>query len=225
MSSEIWPVRAARLALQLLLPVVLLLTGVRLLLTPTFVRLEYRMPGFPADPYGFTLQDRLRWAPIALDYLLNDAGIAYLADLRFDAGEAVYNGRELRHMQDVKRLTQAALGLWLGALAAGAGLLLALGRTGHAQAAWQGLRGGAKLTLVLMLVLAGGLALGFSFVFVGFHRLFFTGDTWLFYYSDTLIRLFPERFWQDAFAAIAAATLLMAAAIYWLARARLRPRP
>jgi uncharacterized membrane protein len=29
--------------------------------------------------------------------------------------------------------------------------------------------------------------------------LFFTGDSWLFLYSDTLIRLFPMRFWQDAF--------------------------
>ena len=30
-------------------------------------------------------------------------------------------------------------------------------------------------------------------------NLFFTGNSWLFYYSDTLIRLFPIRFWQDAF--------------------------
>ena len=30
-------------------------------------------------------------------------------------------------------------------------------------------------------------------------QIFFKGDSWLFYYSDTLIRLFPIRFWQDAF--------------------------
>jgi integral membrane protein (TIGR01906 family) len=35
--------------------------------------------------------------------------------------------------------------------------------------------------------------------FTLFHQVFFTGDSWLFYYSDTLIRLFPIRFWQDAF--------------------------
>jgi uncharacterized membrane protein len=35
--------------------------------------------------------------------------------------------------------------------------------------------------------------------FAGFHSLFFEGDSWLFLYSDTLIRLFPLRFWQDAF--------------------------
>jgi uncharacterized membrane protein len=35
--------------------------------------------------------------------------------------------------------------------------------------------------------------------FTAFHHLFFTGDSWLFLFSDTLIRLFPIRFWQDAF--------------------------
>ena len=32
-----------------------------------------------------------------------------------------------------------------------------------------------------------------------FHELFFSGGSWLFLYSDTLIRLFPLPFWQDAF--------------------------
>jgi integral membrane protein (TIGR01906 family) len=35
--------------------------------------------------------------------------------------------------------------------------------------------------------------------FEGFHAIFFEGDSWLFLFSDTLIRLFPIRFWQDAF--------------------------
>ncbi len=39
----------------------------------------------------------------------------------------------------------------------------------------------------------------FDEFFVLFHSLFFEGNSWLFYFSDTLIRLFPIRFWQDAF--------------------------
>ena len=35
--------------------------------------------------------------------------------------------------------------------------------------------------------------------FTDFHGLFFSGNSWQFLYSDTLIRLFPLRFWQDAF--------------------------
>jgi integral membrane protein (TIGR01906 family) len=38
--------------------------------------------------------------------------------------------------------------------------------------------------------------------FVAFHGLFFEGDSWLFDYSDTLIRLFPMPFWIDIAAVV-----------------------
>ncbi len=43
--------------------------------------------------------------------------------------------------------------------------------------------------------------------FTLFHQVFFEGDSWLFLYSDTLIRLFPIRFWQDAVLAAAVISL------------------
>jgi uncharacterized membrane protein len=49
-------------------------------------------------------------------------------------------------------------------------------------------------------------ALAFWQFFTLFHGLFFEGDSWLFLYSDTLIRLFPIRFWQDVFLAAALIT-------------------
>ncbi len=201
-----------------LIPPVLLLTNVRVLLTHTFLEIEYRMPGFPPDPYGFTREDRLQWAPIALDYLRNDAGVEFLADLRFADGAPVYNAGELRHMEDVKRLTQTALWLWrVGLAVVAGGLALLAWRAGHGQA-WKALSTGGQLTLGLMAVLGLALFLSFSFVFVGFHRLFFEGDTWLFRYSDTLIRLFPERFWRDAFLWIAGLTGGEAALLWGSAR-------
>ena len=42
-------------------------------------------------------------------------------------------------------------------------------------------------------------AIAFRQLFTLFHALFFEGDSWLFLYSDTLIRQFPMQFWQDAF--------------------------
>ena len=51
------------------------------------------------------------------------------------------------------------------------------------------------------------MALSFDFIFTEFHHLFFEGDSWLFLYSDTLIRLFPERFWMDAFIIVGLFTL------------------
>lgn len=214
--------RAAGVILIALIPIVLVLTSVRLLLTQSFVRLDYAVPGFPPDTFGFTTQDRLHWAPIALGYLLNDSGIEFLGDLRFDSGRPVYNERELRHMVDVKMLVGAALRVWAIGLVIIGILLIALWRAHQARQAWRSLQAGAIGTLGLMLLLGVGIAAAFSTLFVEFHRIFFTGDSWLFFYSDTLIRLFPEQFWQFAFAMIALLALVQAGILYFLARWRLR---
>ena len=58
---------------------------------------------------------------------------------------------------------------------------------------------GGWLTVGLIVALLVYLVLNFNSLFVLFHRVFFEGDTWLFEYSDTLIRLFPVVFWRDAF--------------------------
>ena len=96
----------------ILIPLALILTSVRLLLTPAFVQLEYRTPNFPPDPYGFTQEDRLFWSMIALDYLLNDEGIGFLEELQFEDGTPVYNARELKHMVDVKNVLGSVLIVW-----------------------------------------------------------------------------------------------------------------
>jgi integral membrane protein (TIGR01906 family) len=183
----------------LLTPLFLLGLGLRILLTPLFYNVEYRMPYFPADQYGFTQEDRLRWAPYAVDYLLNDADISYLGDLIFDDDSPLYNERELRHMQDVKVVTQAALKVWYGAvlLLAGLGIWAWYGKWWPAYR--QGLRRGGWWMIGLVTVIGLFGALAFWQFFTLFHALFFEGDSWLFYYSDTLIRLFPLQFWQDAF--------------------------
>ncbi len=190
----------------LLVPVALIGLALRLLLTPWFLEVEYRLPGFPDDPYGFTRAERLHWSRYALNYLLNREDISYLADLRFDDGQPLFNPRELRHMEDVKRVTQGALQAFYGAL--GALILLGLGsRSGSArQAFWSGVKRGGWITVGLAGLIGVVVALGmfvlpelFWTFFSGFHALFFEGDSWIFAYSDTLIRLFPLRFWQDAF--------------------------
>jgi uncharacterized membrane protein len=52
--------------------------------------------------------------------------------------------------------------------------------------------------------------------------LFFEGSTWLFPTSDTLIRLFPQQFWVDAFVLMFGGALLEALVIgglmWWLLR-------
>jgi integral membrane protein (TIGR01906 family) len=183
----------------LLTPIFLLGLGLRILLTPLFYNVEYRLPWFPPDTYGFTQEDRLRWAPYAVDYLLNDADISYLGDLTFEDGSPLYNDRELSHMQDVKAVTKGALRVWNVAvlLLAGLGMWAWYGKWWPAYR--RGLRRGGWLMIGLVVVIGLFGALAFWQLFTLFHSLFFEGDSWLFLFSDTLIRLFPIRFWQDAF--------------------------
>ncbi len=184
---------------SLLIPIFLLGLGLRILLTPLYYNIEYRMPYFPPDQYGFTIEDRLRWTPFAIDYLLNDAEVSYLGDLTFEDGSALYNERELSHMQDVKVVTQGALRVWYVTVALLAGLGVWAWFGNWWQTYRQGLRRGGWLMIGLVLTVGLFGAIAFWQLFTLFHGLFFEGDSWLFLYSDTLIRLFPIRFWQDAF--------------------------
>lgn len=207
--------RTLQVLVSVLVLLILILTGVRLLLTETFVRFEYQQKSFPPDTYGMTKDERLTYAPIALEFLLKDVPPSFLGDLRFDDGAVMFNERELQHMVDVQTLTQLFLKVWYGSLV----LFLVLGLV-----AWRGdwlgefrkmVSTAGLSTIIVLGTLVLLLLLSFDVVFVGFHWIFFEGDSWLFLYSDTLIRLFPEKFWQDAFLLVGAFSFL-GGVLLWL---------
>lgn len=214
---------------RLIVPVVLTLLAVRLVMNPWYVEFEYRTPNFPADEYGFTQQERLKYSKIAIEYLLNDADISFLGDLRFPEGQRVpgfscqfmvdctkmYNERELSHMLDVKIVVQGALKvLYVGlVILAGLGIWAWFGKWWKAYLA--GLQSGGWLTVALLGGIILFVLLAFGVIFVFFHELFFASGTWTFYYSDTLIRLFPERFWRDTFLMVGGIAAVMGIALGW----------
>jgi len=191
---------------SLLVPLALIGTALRILLSPIFFNVEYRMPYFPADEYGMTQQERLQWAPYAVKYLVNRSDISYLGDLKFEDRTPLYNERELSHMEDVKNVVIGALRVWYISLA----ILLLLGVLAYnkkwmpeyinslRRGGWWMITLAIGIGLIVVLGITANPNLFWEF-FTFFHSLFFEGDSWLFYYSDTLIRLFPIRFWQDAF--------------------------
>ena len=67
--------------------------------------------------------------------------------------------------------------------------------------------------------------LGFDGFFLRFHEVFFSGDTWRFSDTDTLLRIYPETFWQDtaklaAAIVVAQAVVVGLAAGWWVRRIR-----
>jgi integral membrane protein (TIGR01906 family) len=209
--NRIWP-RLVQWLLVLLLPFLLTVANFRILNDHWFVRWEYNRPGFPPDEYGLTTEERVRLAEACVDYLAPGASISLLADLRLSSGDPAFNERELSHMEDVQvAFTQmtaiAAVGalVWIG----GFTVLVVPRRTRKAAAA--ALLTGGLFTLGLLAVIGVVMAVSWWQFFTAFHRIFFAEGTWVFLRSDTLIRLFPIRFWIDV--AVAAVVLLVVEAI------------
>lgn len=179
----------------LAVPVVLTMTIVRLLTLPWYPAWAYRQPGFPDDPLGMAQEERLVLARGAIRSLNLPRGVSLLNDLTLPDGTPAFNDREIEHMEDVKlvydRLTVAAAILLTAAVAAGIGLAL----RGERCTIWLALALGGSLSLALLVFSGVWMLIGFDAFFTQFHGLFFEAETWVFSYSDTLIRLFPLTFW------------------------------
>jgi integral membrane protein (TIGR01906 family) len=194
--------------LTILLPPILVVTSILLLINPVFLNLEYRRPGFPVDTYGFTLSDRLKYAQVSVAYLLNSQGIESLEKQTLPDGSVLYNERELSHMVDVKAVVQGTLQGWLIGLMILITLTIWARRGNWMQRYWLGVMRGGVLTIVLIFLLLVYLAVNFDALFTQFHKIFFESGSWVFYYSDSLIRLFPLPFWQDCFIVTGSLSLL-----------------
>lgn len=211
-----------------------------------YAQVDY-YPGRRPDgqPQPFTQADRLYWAKRSIAYILGDPAAGAIERWKFsDEGRApeetmappdsciyygsqfgvrdctyFYNDREVQHMVDVRLLTGQTLWVWGVALVLSllaAGLLAYYQKFGFLRL---GLLNGAVVTWVVLIGAVIFIAVGFNQFFTLFHRLLFTGDTWLFLWSDSLIRLFPLDFWFDAFLFVGVATLaeaaLLAALAWW----------
>ncbi len=214
-----------RWLLTLAVPALLVIGSVRLVMSPLFLQIEYTRPGFPSDVYGFSVEDRLQYGSYGVEYILNGASISYLGDLELP-GDLCYppqgspcpmfNEAELRHMYDVKQVAQGVFlaGLIFAGLTFGtAGYLW---RSDQRRILYAGLWRGSVFTLgsILAIILVAFIA--WDAFFNAFHALFFEPGTWRFYYSDTLIRLYPEQFWFDASLVIGSLTASIAALILFL---------
>lgn len=194
--------------ITLLIPIILLLTSIWIVMTPLYPVIEYNRPGFPVDEFGFSKTDRLKYGQISIQYLLNNRDISFLSEQKLADGTPLYNERELSHMLDVKNLVQASIKAWLLLI----GILIVATILAFWQkwmsAYWRAVARGGWVAVGLVVFIIAAVLISFTALFTGFHEIFFKGDTWLFLYTDSLIRLFPMPFWEDAFIYVGAITLL-----------------
>ena len=209
--------RIANILIAVITPIFLIVFAVRVMTTPTFARIEYNLPNFPEDSFGFSKAERLEYSRYAITYLTNNAEISYLGDLTFEDGSPLFNERELSHMEDVKALFSIFFNIWYGVTFALGGFLIWYRQTGKWNQFRKALGRGGIFTIGLLLLVGTFVAIDFNWFFTQFHHLFFESSTWLFYTSDTLIRLFPLPFWLHAVIGILAITLISSALLIWQA--------
>jgi integral membrane protein (TIGR01906 family) len=207
---------------------ILVVNAFRVLATGTFVRFELGRDGFPPDLYGFTHEQRQALALVGLRSIQPDShGIVLLERAKLPNGSPAFGYRELTHMRDVRTLFGIALRAQLVAIVVIGALALAFARTRLRAVVPLGLLAGAVGTLAVAVLAVPTILLGFDGFFVRFHEVFFSGNSWQFNDADTLIRIYPDRFWQDvsklaAGIAVAQAIVLVPLAWWWLRSARRR---
>ena len=214
--------RVIKWAVVLAMPVFLVLTATRIMFTGWFPRWEYARPGFPPDPYGFTQEQRLEYGLASIEFLNStqppEQAVEIIAALRLpDSDQPLFTPDELSHMVDVKRLTDRIWVVWLlslGIVVGGSAILLARQTTRRqAYLAW---RNGGAFTAALLAVLVIFILLSWRTFFVAFHDVFFPPGTWTFDWQNSLIRIFPDKFWFDAFSIPLGAVFLVSLALWGL---------
>lgn len=210
--------RFLQILITLLIPVLLALGSVRLLVTDRYLAFEYGKTSFPADPFGFDQSQRLEYASTNFRYVRENQPVEVLASQQLGA-QPLYNARELNHMQDVQSVYQVAMWVWRSALVLSLLAVLALVWQAESRPAlFAALRAGGLLAVGLISAVGALAIIAWRVWFVAFHQVFFAPGTWTFTASDTLIRLFPEKFWFDAALTISGLSLaggLLLALVGW----------
>ena len=189
-----------------LIPILIIITTVRLLATDQYLAFEYGKDSFPPDSFGFTQQQRFDLASSNIHYVR-----AHLPDNALSNqvlnGAAVYSSREASHMADVRAVFQAIFQVWQVTVV----LFLLTGsilwQKRELQTLGSAIQWGGLLTSSIVLFIGLSAIFAWQSWFGTFHLFFFEPGSWLFSYSDTLIRLFPVEFWFDATMAISILSL------------------
>ncbi|GAB6065203.1 TIGR01906 family membrane protein [Aquifex pyrophilus] len=179
------------LILVLIFPYVSIGVATRIAFTEKFVEWEYSKRDFPPDRWGMKKEERLELAKLGLKAVLSDEGMEEFKKKRLRNGRKAFTKREVKHMEDVKKFLSfyfpsvyIATALWiLGVIILRKPDILIL----------------SGLFNTFLLVFLGILTFtNYKRAFEIFHNIVFDPYSWKFKYSDTLIRIYPLKFWYDA---------------------------
>jgi integral membrane protein (TIGR01906 family) len=205
-----WVRGLVSLAFVLLLPLLVISTSLRGLVTDR----DFMLRGFRDNQVATTtgLDDAQleRIADAFVAYLQGPHGQIQMQVTAFGRTRALFNDREVTHMEDVQALIQWFLRIQLVA-AAGVVVRIAVGVVVDRSAAPIGreMLWSTGLTVALVVVVGLLSLMDFEALWTRFHQVAFRNDLWqLDPTRDYLIMLFPEPFWFTATIRIATTVAL-----------------
>ncbi len=195
----------------LMVPFSILMGMILLVIQPWFLQFEYSRNNFPEDRFGFSEEDRIKYGIASLLYITESYPQNFLSNLSFESGDPIYGKRELDHMKDVQIVFQAAKKTWtIVIILYFLQIILFYRKASFQLLTRQILIHGSLLTIFMFILIFFVALFAFDPFFQFFHQLFFVENSWLFYESDTLIRLFPEKLWVDGFLLVSILTIITA---------------
>ena len=186
-----------KLFITLLVPILVIGGATSLLATDSYLAFEYNKTSFPPDTFGYFQRQRFVLASTNIHYVRAHLPSDELSRQSMN-GVPVYTTREVSHMADVRAVFQSVFRVGQMSLIVFLLLSFILWRSGERASLTSAVKSGGILTSGMILSIALLAIFSWQFWFNNFHLIFFKPGSWLFSYSDTLIRLFPVEFWFDA---------------------------
>lgn len=188
--------------LVFLFPFVVVGLSVRIAFNEWIIDYIYASKNFPKDRYGLPDECRKKLAKLGLKAVLNDEDFIKFRKARLPSGRLAFRPKEIKHMYDVKEFLKRffptvyiATLLWLlGFLIFRSPNYLIL----------SGIIGILTLALLGILVFTN-----YDRAFEIFHIIAFDPYSWRFKYTDTLLRIYPMKFWYEATKIVAVISLFL----------------
>ena len=178
----------------ILSPLIFLGIPTRVAFNEWFIDWEYSKADFPKDRYGLPDDYRRYLAKLGLRSVLSDEGMEEFKRAKLPDGRKAFNEREIKHMEDVKNLLSVFFPLvYIAATISFLSLLYLRDPR---------LIGKALIFASLFSFMLTGASAIFSITnyelaFELFHNYVFDPYSWRFKYTDTLLRIYPMKFWYD----------------------------
>ncbi|WP_457641612.1 TIGR01906 family membrane protein [Persephonella sp.] len=195
----------------LLAPLWIIGLSTRMAFSEWFIEYEYSKKDFPKDRWGLPDNIRKELAKIGLEAVLSDKGLEKFRNAKLPNGKKAFRKKEIKHMEDVKNFLKYFFPVVYISFVVWFGIYFFL-----KQIRWKLLLISGAFTTFLI-VFAGLFAyFNYELAFAIFHDYLFGKYTWRFRWTDTLLRIYPMKFWYDGTFFVIGLSLLISVTLYLL---------